>query len=271
MKRHVITLAAILFLAACNEGSTSYDTGEIAEYTEHEVPTTNKSVSPNTSIAEIHQNQKRIKTGFLTFEVSNLNATHSFLLAELSKHKGYVAHDEESKGYNRIVHNLVLRIPAQSFNPFLESIANEVTHFDEKNIEVRDVTEQFVDLEARLHAKKELEKRYLALLQKASAVEDILRVERELNTVRTEIESMEGRMRVLKDQISYSTLTIEYYTTEAIQAQGFSSKIGHQFLKGWDGALHFLLGMVRIWPFLLVTAAVGFFIRLRWKRRRSKA
>jgi len=102
------------------------------------------------------------------------------------------------------------------------------------------VTEEFIDIQARIKTKKELENRYKELLAKANTVEELLSIEKELGTLRTEIESIEGRLKYLQDRVSLSSLTIEYYelTTSSFR---FIPKLGKSFVTGWNWFLSFIV------------------------------
>jgi hypothetical protein len=99
-------------------------------------------------------------------------------------------------------------------------------------------------------------------------VEDVLSVEREIGNVRSEIESMEGRLNYIKNKVSFSTLNVNYY--QIINSDfGFGSKWIASLSNGWENLLSFLIGIMNLWPFiLLISGGIWFFIR--W-RKRSKA
>lgn len=103
--------------------------------------------------------------------------------------------------------SLTVRVPAKSFKTALSSLETlgTVTY---RNIEGEDVTEQFIDVEARLKNKIVLRDRLKQLLEKATEVKDILAIETELNRVQADIDSMEGRIKSLKGQIEYATVTL---------------------------------------------------------------
>ena len=73
-------------------------------------------------------------------------------------------------------------------------------------IDSQDVTEEYIDITARLKTKKELEARYLELLKKANKVEEIVSIEKEIGNLRSDIESIEGRLRYINNAVAYSTL-----------------------------------------------------------------
>jgi hypothetical protein len=132
------------------------------------------------------------------------------------------------------------------------------------------VTEEFIDIQARIKTKKELENRYKELLAKANTVEELLSIEKELGTLRTEIESIEGRLKYLQDRVSLSSLTIEYYelTTSSFR---FIPKLGKSFVTGWNWFLSFIVGLVHMWPFIvLFVAALIISLRINRKKKKTK-
>ena len=211
--------------------------------------------------------RKLIKEGYVTFETQQVDSTRSRILAAVQTHKGYISSDQSSNYAQRISHTLIIRVPADKFDQLLADIAKGVDHFDDKNISVRDVTEEFLDISARLKTKKELENRFTVLLQKANTVSEILSIEREIGNLRAEIESIEGRLKYLENQVGLSTLHITFYETIA-KRTAFGKKFIEGFRQGWDNLIWFLIGLVNVWPFLLLIPLLIWGIR-KLRRRRS--
>ena len=84
----------------------------------------------------------------------------------------------------------------------------------------RDVTEEFVDVEAQLKNLKSAEDQYRAILNKAYTVEDILAVQRELTNIRGQIDSMQGRLNYLSRQIDMSTISVSLVSEADVQVFG---------------------------------------------------
>ena len=84
-----------------------------------------------------------------------------------------------------------------------------------------DITEQFYDLKTRLETKKVLQERLSGYLKNAKNTEDRVRIERELNSCISEIETMEGRMRRMQNQIDFSTINIELQLPYRTTTKGF--------------------------------------------------
>ena len=108
--------------------------------------------------------QKIIKTSYLRFETQDLDETYKQVIQFIKQNQGFVQNDNSNKSHNQMSRNLEIRIPTTNFQKTIDSISNHVAFFDAKRISARDVTEEFIDLEARLKAKRTLEKRYLELL-----------------------------------------------------------------------------------------------------------
>jgi len=215
---------------------------------------------------QVRTSRKIIKEGFVEFETSDIEETKKQVMAAVSLYDAYVASDAERKMNNNTNYTLVVRVPSAKFDAFLSSATRNVSQFDEKRISVKDVTAEFIDTEIRLKTKKEIELRYLQLLQKASTVKDILNIEKEAGIVRTEIESSEGQLKLLTDQIRYSTLTIKFYKTSPVSVL-FSSQIYAAFERGWEFLLAGFLMIISFWPFIILTLGLWIlFAKMRLQR-----
>ncbi len=111
---------------------------------------------------------------------------------------------------------MTLRVPADRFNDALRALRTFTdVEVLSSSVDSKDVTEQFVDLEARLRAKRAEEQRYLALLARAERIEDILRIDQSLNAVRTQIEQLTGQLNLMKSRTTFSTISLSVTPTAA--------------------------------------------------------
>lgn len=110
---------------------------------------------------------------------------------------------------------VVLRVPSDKFDAVLADIEG-LGKVRSKEVAGRDVTEEYVDLEARLSNWQQQEKQLLAIMAKASKVSDILQVQAELGRVREEIERITGRLKYLNSQIDFSTITAEFFEPSVV-------------------------------------------------------
>ena len=221
--------------------------------------------SPNKTIQ-----QKLIKESYLSFETQNLDKTYNYIIGLIKQNGGFIQDDNSNKSYNRISRHLTIRLPSVVFQKTIDSISKQVDFFDTKRISSRDVTEEFIDVEARLKAKKTLEKRYLELLSKAKNVKEILDIERELSEIREEIEAKQGHLKYLKNKVSLSTINIEFYklTAENGVTVSYGIKMWNAIKSGFNGISLFFLGILHIWPFIIILIIV-FFLGKRWMNKKK--
>ncbi len=265
MKNKMIiwTLLAFMVIYSCSSSANKSETS--ARAVEGNYETSNQT---KVEKIETPMERKIIKEGEITFETTNLNETESLITLTVNEMGGYIAIDNVFSNEDRITHRMTVRVPADKFDQLLTKISESAEKLDRKTISALDVTEEYIDVEARIKIKKELESRYKELLVKAKTVEDLLSIEKEIGILRTEIESIEGRLRYLQDRVSLSSLTIEYYklTTSSF---GFLSKLGRAFVIGWNWLLAFIIALIHIWPFILIIGG-GLLIGIRMGRKRKK-
>jgi hypothetical protein len=240
----------LLILFSCNSGNNK----ELAMMTpvkDEETSSIRVSDPAGKISTEAPIERKVIKRGDISFQTSSIQETTNFITKTVSELKGYISSDNVYNSDNRITQRLEIRISATSFDDLLTRISQNAKRIDSKNVQVQDITEEYIDIESRIKTKKELENRFKEILSKAKTVEEIVSIEKELGTLRTDIEAIEGRLKYLKDQVSLSTLTVEYYELSS-STLNFSSKLGQALIMGWRFLLSFIIGLVHIWPFLLI-------------------
>lgn len=233
--------------------------------------TNSETVNGLISVPSETYSQKVIKESYLRFETKDLNKTYLQIKKAVSENKGYIQDDKSSKSYNTLTRHLVIRIPSINFQKTIDTISQNVSYFDTKHISLKDVTEEFIDLEARLKAKQTLEKRYLELLSKAKNVKEILEIEKELSTIREEVEAKQGRLKYLQNRVSLSTLDIEFYklTSEQPITTSYGTKMWNAIKSGFNGLSMFFLGLLYVWPFIIILIIAIFLIR-RWVKKTKK-
>ncbi|UTC49922.1 DUF4349 domain-containing protein [Treponema sp. OMZ 855] len=215
-----------------------------------------------------------IKEGSINFETHDIAETRQHIESLVQKYGAYISQEDERASSSRIYQNMTVRIPKTHFDVFVTELSGGVKKIDEKSITVQDVTEEFIDSTARLAVKKETEQGYLRLLNQAKTIKDILDIQNELQDIRSDIESIEGRLRYLKNSVNFSTLHISMY--QQIEA---ASETGSVFMPVWDaikgGVQAFAAVCIALlygWVFIaLGIAAMLIILRLRKRRRKDKA
>ncbi len=85
----------------------------------------------------------------------------------------------------------------------------------QKNISSEDITSEIIDTRARLETRNTTRGRYLEFLSKAGKIEDVLKIQQEINNIQEDIESAEARLAQLSGQVSYSTINLTYFEPDS--------------------------------------------------------
>ncbi|KAA9007524.1 DUF4349 domain-containing protein [Paenibacillus spiritus] len=124
---------------------------------------------------------------------------------------GYIVQFTESASEEARGGTFTFKVPAQGFSSLLAKL-EKIPHASmERSLKGFDVTEEYVDLEARLGAKELLETQYAAFMKKATKASDLVAFANELNKVQEEIERIKGRMRYIDQNVRYSTIEMHLY------------------------------------------------------------
>jgi len=244
---------------------------------------------------------KIIKTADLKIKVENVKTASSKIANLVDMNGGYIANENlvSDKNYYQTIEktddykieeyevttsNLIyIRVPTQNFQKVLKGMKGIAISEDYVKVDAQDVTEEYYDLETRLKTKKEVEQRYIEILRsKAKTVSEILIAEEKIRVIREEIEAVEGRLKYLQNKVSLSSIQIELYQDsffiqetvkyKQYQATGWSfwEKAGKALSTGWNSILSFLIGLLYVWPFLIILGVTFWIVRKKIIKRKLK-
>ena len=143
--------------------------------------------------------RKIVYTAHLGLRVPNKRNSADTVRQIVEKHGGFVQ--------NSTLDDITFRVDPKEFDATIAELEalGEVTS---RNINSKDITEQYTDVELRLETANSSRQRLMTLLEKATATKDVIEIERDLRRLTEEIETMKGRLRVLSDQIDLATITV---------------------------------------------------------------
>jgi hypothetical protein len=142
-----------------------------------------------------------------------------------------------------------MRVPASRFDAALAEIRAVGSRVRAEKQAGKDVTEEFIDLDARLRTQRALEAQFLEIMKRATKVSDALEVQTQLAEVRTEIERVEGRRRFLENQAALSTINATLQppaSLVSVNTKGFFYGLKSAFGDGIDIAAAIILGLIRL-------------------------
>jgi hypothetical protein len=217
-KTRVLVLVTLVLLAGCTglgdssseAGQQSGGGGDVAERAEGVAE--NGQGSTLSQVDPADTEPAIIRTGYMELEVSNFSASRDRVASQVREYGGYVNGSDRTlhrDGERRwVTGTLVLRVPSDSYSDLQADVREEGTVVRERT-ETRDVSDQLVDLEARLRNLRERRDRLRTFYEDANGTEELLAIEAELSSVQGEIERLEARQRSLEQQVAYSTLRVE--------------------------------------------------------------
>jgi len=150
-----------------------------------------------------------IRNGELELIVKDTKAAQEEIAAMIGELEGYVL-SAESYAYDegRMRVNMTLRVPAETFNTAMARLRDLAVEIQRDGTSSQDVTEEYVDLQARLRAQQSKASRLEELMEQAEDTEAVLEIFRELSATHEEIERIKGRMQYLEKSAAMATITV---------------------------------------------------------------
>ena len=281
MKTKLLILAlALPFIFACRS-KNSYEAGlqnKVLKEKSSLDAISSIQAPPPPSEANANIEKKIIKTAYLSIEVLNYTNSRKMIDSTLKAFSAYVVSENLQNTETQISNSINIRVPANQFEKLLANLTRLAKRVDFQNIETQDVTEEYIDVQTRLTNKRKVEQTYLRLLKRTNSIEDILKIEQKLGEIRTDIESTEGRLKYLNNQVGYSSINLNVYQTVDYRyvpdkQPNFFQRLIKALDMGWKGIVTFLLFLIKFWP-LWVIAALGwygwkFFVIFRKQRKKD--
>lgn len=198
--------------------------------------------------------RKIIRNADLTVEVTSPSEVQRQIASIVASHGGFVVNsetkqrDDADPARKTLDIKLILRVPSNQFDPALNDIESLANNIVNRTISGEDVTEEFIDLEARIKTQKALELQFLEIMKQAAKVADALEVQRQIAEVRTEIEKLEGRKRFLENRAALSTITVNIQAPRplAVSTSGFGRELRQAISDSTELAVAIVLFFVRL-------------------------
>lgn len=224
--------------------------------------------------------RKIIQNAELTIELDAPEKMQRNIALIAEKHGGFIVTSETKQNPGnaqtspQTTLTVIARVPAAKFNQAVEEIQELGGNVIHRKLAGQDVTEEYIDLEARIRTKQALESQIMEIMKRAGKISDALEVQKELANVRSEIEQMEGRRRFLANQAALSTITVTLRTPAPFVAAttgGFWHSVKLAFGDSLDTSAGIVLGLIRfvfvMIPVTLLVLLPGWFL-VRWVWRK---
>jgi len=301
-----VPLSMMLILSACSAGSTAmttaandaYEQVPISAGSETAAETTAADADSKGSAAVINpgdtanSGKKIIYTVDISLEAEDTAAAIDLIGQSAAALGGYISDSSYSRTDSIASGFITVRIPPENLQEFSGKVGTFGTILSSA-MGSQDVTAQYIDIASRLTNAEAQEKQLLAIMEKAVEIKDILSVRTELDTVQQEIEELKGQIRLMDNQVGYSTVTIRI-TEPAPPPETPKADANSGLIAGWSanyiwkgiqkafsnsisvitivfGSLLMFISALLI-PGLIIAAIIFIILLLvKWSRKRKNA
>ena len=234
----LLALAAALVLTGCGASSSMPPVPNDAGWSESDsdtqgttpsmpaapVPSTGRpdeAYGPGTTVTGATTDRMVVRNGYIELVVDDVDGVSQTITGMAGTFGGHVVSSSVYEENGRTFGSVIIRVSADKFDSALSAIRSLAVEVARETTSSTDVTEEYIDLSARKRNLEATEQQLLALMEKAGTVEDLLNVQREISSVRGEIEQLEARIRYL-EQTSAQSL-IEVFLRESVLTISFSA------------------------------------------------
>jgi hypothetical protein len=283
MKNHLLIIAFVFVLAACSKSKHEPANATHIENTQQDLKATADNAIEKTGSAisgtkssskdekaeaaiPAKAPEKIIRNASTRFKVNSIAQVTDSIKIIAAKYGAYVSNENLNNGNGNLENQIVIRVPQLNFDKLLQDVMSKADYVDYKNVTADDVTAEFTDVQTRLRTKRAVLERYYELMNRAGKITDVLEVEDKIRVLQEEIESMEGRLKLMSDRSAYSTITVTLY--ELVPAQtipGIStgSRMISAIHNGWNNVTGFTIFVLNFWPFVIIGCGVLFYLKRR--------
>ncbi|WP_138184890.1 DUF4349 domain-containing protein [Paenibacillus alvei] len=228
---------------------------------------------------QVKTERKLIYEAQLRMEVADYGAVKEKLNRFIALSQGYVLQFSDQETDSERGGSYVIKIPAVGFQSFIDELGKWESISYTRQYSANDVTEEYVDLQARLKARRTVESRLLSFMEKATKSEDLLNFSNELGNVQAEIEQIVGKMRYYDNNVAMSTITLDMFQRlKAKRGQAledaFGTQVADTLVGSWDALVKcvksIVLVLVALLPFLCALLIIGTPIWLIARKKRGR-
>jgi len=283
MKKISLSISCALMLLAlslgCAVGTSKYDNitnpasqGQIEQFLD----------SAN---QDILADRKIVRNAYIDCSADNVAEKYQTLLTWLRQNNGYEFSQNMTKRDEYYYINAVLKISPEKFDAFIDFISDN-TEIINLRSSTTDITDSYIDTALRLKSRKAALEQYYVMLDKATSINEILSIQRTINDLTADIESMEGKLIYFDKQVSECTVTISISQADdqskpKKQVSFSAMSLGDMFSyigNGFMAIINFLVGflqwlliiVISISPLIAVTLGVFFIYRYFKKKKTSE-
>ncbi len=216
-----ITILIISIMSCGDDEDNYYPEPRDASISSMEISSPKSLIAQEISQSEFNESVKNIterkvsKNAQIDLVVKSLNITITYIHDSVKNHEGYIVNSTSytpNTDYDNKWARISVRVPSDSLDNFLNNLINHADETIRQSIYTQDITEQYIDVKAKIESLESSEQRLVKLLDRTNSVSEIVEVEKELSRLRSEIDSLKSRFNLIQNSVV--TSLIEIYLEE---------------------------------------------------------
>jgi hypothetical protein len=217
------------------------------------------------------QSQLVIKESYLSLVVKDVGKTQKKIIEATQKLGGFMVQSNLDNPQQAPTATIVIRIPAKKLDQALNDFKKLAVKVVSENISGTDVTEEYTDIEARLNTLYKTKTKFEEIMEKASRVQDILEVQRELINLQQQIDALVGQKKYLEKNAQLTKITV-YLSTDELSLPYVPTESWRPQLVFKQAVRSLILNLrkiatVLIWAFVYSPILILFFFGIYfWKK-----
>lgn len=216
-----------------------------------------------------------IRTANLIHEVKSNKDYNHYVRNLLNKYNAYIFKEDNNAADNNAQTTMVIKVPVELFDNLIAELVTKEVRQLQKNISSKDITSEIIDTRARLETRKTTRDKYLEFLGKAGKIEDVLKIQQEINNIQEDIESAEALLAQLSGQARYSTINLTYFEPNSGNENyninpGFWARTGKAIKNGTTMLSEIFIAFVTAWPVWIIMILIIFIVKRNRRHWRSE-
>ena len=276
MKKIVLLVLVLMTLVACGSNSAPMEGMTVSSPAMAESFSSEMAMDLAVSQESMMRSNvgSKIQTnGNLSVEVKNLVEAISHINDLIVKYEGVKTSSNTSKSLKPYI-NMNILVPSISFDNFIEEIKTISSSIVSENIYTNNVTEEFIDISARLNVMKKTQERFVTLLNETSNVQEIIQVETELMRIQSEIDSLQGRIDYLNKTTKNSELNLNVSEESLLSGDGWNFTNSFEnavknLVSFSKGVIDWLLHLLVFIPIIILVSILLYLPYKVYRKRRN--
>ena len=211
--------ALLLVIFACDDNDDRNNYQSEYDRSAESIGISNASISTSKEISEAEFNdtilnvteRKVSKNAQLDISVKSLSESTAFINKNVEDINGYIVSSSSytpNTGYENKWARMSVRVPSDSLDTFLDTIIGYANETVRQSIYTQDITEQYIDVKAKIESLESSEQRLTKQLNQTDSVKEIIDIEKELSRLRSEIDSLKSRFNIVQNSVITSLVDI---------------------------------------------------------------